>query len=45
VEAEVAAARGCLVGVHVKDASPVRRAAPFGEGDVPFAARSAGSRG
>ncbi|MBC6935876.1 MAG: L-ribulose-5-phosphate 3-epimerase [Chloroflexi bacterium] len=39
VRAEVAAARGHLVGIHVKDARPgVPRRVPFGEGDVPFAA-------
>ncbi|MCC7207779.1 MAG: L-ribulose-5-phosphate 3-epimerase [Anaerolineae bacterium] len=37
--AEVRAARGHLIGVHVKDARPgVPRRVPFGEGDVPFAA-------
>jgi L-ribulose-5-phosphate 3-epimerase UlaE len=37
--AEVRAARGHLVGVHVKDARPGEpRRVPFGEGDVPFAA-------
>jgi len=35
----VDAARGHLVGVHVKDARPgVPRRVPFGEGDVPFVA-------
>lgn len=39
VEAEITAARGNLVGVHVKDARPgVPRRVPFGEGAVPFAA-------
>lgn len=34
---EIAAARGHLVGIHVKDARPgVPRRVPFGEGDVPF---------
>lgn len=37
--AEIGAARGHLVGVHVKDARPgVPRRVPFGEGDVPFVA-------
>lgn len=39
VQVEVAAARGHLVGIHVKDARPgVPRRVPFGEGDVPFTA-------
>ncbi len=34
---EIEAARGHLIGVHVKDARPgVPRRVPFGEGDVPF---------
>lgn len=34
---EIAAVRGHLVGVHVKDARPgVPRRVPFGEGNVPF---------
>lgn len=37
--AEIRAARGHLVGVHVKDARPgVPRRVPFGAGEVPFAA-------
>ncbi|NWG16994.1 MAG: L-ribulose-5-phosphate 3-epimerase [Chloroflexi bacterium] len=36
---EIAAARGHLVGIHVKDARPdVPRRVPFGEGEVPFSA-------
>lgn len=34
---EIAAARGHLIGIHVKDARPgVPRRVPFGNGDVPF---------
>jgi L-ribulose-5-phosphate 3-epimerase len=37
VLSEIAAAKGHLVGVHVKDARPgVPRRVPLGEGDVPF---------